>query len=311
MIFNICSPIIKTPIFASKPPLNRKLLSNDSVSFSSNIEADNADEETENERLIDINDEFKELSASKKLKSKLFYTPSLSYSSSKESNSTLINQGMGLAVGDFISGNILAMAGGMNNDFNKISLTQYIKYQLKRLEQFSLITMLPDGIQEANLIAVRRLSVALPKDKKQEILNTNIYTINPDETIEIFAGVEANQGLGYSMNKQNYYKALQTILKNPKTPSSELPIIINTEFYEKAKKAHGELTPEEVLKADEYKKAWNEYLDREEAVIQEFHNIKSPFGFVDFIHGAATKTKQNADSVIFTEPKDEMVADEN
>ena len=67
------------------------------------------------------------------------------------------------------------------------------------------------------------------------------------------------QNISGEFDLKNYITAMHTLLTNENATRDDIPMIINTEHYEKVRKEKGPLTAEEAEKAELYYKAQLEY----------------------------------------------------
>ena len=118
--------------------------------------------------------------------------------------------------------------------------------------------MLPSGIESLNLAAVKEIVNSLSQKEKNEILTDSSKLMYINDSKDILDKKRINMG-GYDVAASDYIQALSSVIKNPNVSKEQVPIIINKNFYEKAKQAHGPLTKKEEKKAKEYLKAYENY----------------------------------------------------
>lgn len=134
-----------------------------------------------------------------------------------------------------------------------------INHELIHAKQHILMACSENGINKMNYIAVKRISRKLDDKKKQAILIAyqNINEVKNDDyknkTIKIN---------NYQINYVDYITALYRILYDKSSTSNNVPIIINKDFYEKAKAANATLTPDEKDKAEAYLEAYANYPEK-------------------------------------------------
>lgn len=140
--------------------------------------------------------------------------------------------------------------------YANIKQKHIINHELVHAKQHILMACSKNGINKMNYIVVRRISKKL--DDKKKLVIYNIYQEIKDEKNDKYKDktVKINN---YKINFVDYVTALYKVLYEKDSNPDNIPIIINKEFYEKAKAVRGSITQEEEKKAQAYLEAYEKY----------------------------------------------------
>ena len=131
-----------------------------------------------------------------------------------------------------------------------------IKHELVHAQQHILMASSENGIHKMNYLCAQKASERL--SNKQKINIKNIYEEIKDNGDNKYKN-KKNTINGYELNLVNYITALYKILYDKNANPDNIPIIINEDFYEKAKLSKGSLTKGDQDKAKLYLVAYKEY----------------------------------------------------
>lgn len=140
--------------------------------------------------------------------------------------------------------------------YASIKQKHLINHELVHAKQHILMACSENGISKMNYIIVKKLANKLSDEKKLEIYNEyqKIKNTKNDE----YKGKTVKMN-GYKINLVDYVAALYKVIYEKETNPDNIPIILNKDFYEKAKSARGALTKEEEKKAEAYLEAYEQY----------------------------------------------------
>ena len=164
------------------------------------------------------------------------------------------------AEADPVSGNILLNPTLVKDAlFSKWRLDPVMNHELKHLEQYILMGISPNnGLQRLNFITVKKMVDNLKKDPEAIIQTREAHN-------EIMRGLtdEDKQKTisinGFKMPTTTFIEACYTLMYKQDAKPEDIPMVINQDFYQKAAKAHGKLSPAEIEKAEAYFQAWENY----------------------------------------------------
>jgi hypothetical protein len=159
-----------------------------------------------------------------------------------------------------VSGNILLNPTLVKDAlFSKWRLDPVMNHELKHLEQYILMGISPNnGLQRLNFITVKKMVDNLKKDPEAIIQTREAHN-------EIMRGLtdEDKQKTisinGFKMPTTTFIEACYTLMYKQDAKPEDIPMVINQDFYQKAAKAHGKLSPAEIEKAEAYFQAWENY----------------------------------------------------
>lgn len=131
-----------------------------------------------------------------------------------------------------------------------------INHELVHAKQHILMACSENGINKMNYILVKRISEKLRDKQKSAIYDTyqEIKNAKNDEYKD--KTVKINN---YQVNFKDYIAAMYKIVYEKDTNPDNVPILLNKEFYEKAKAVKGSLTQGEEKKAQAYLEAYEKY----------------------------------------------------
>ncbi len=164
------------------------------------------------------------------------------------------------AEADPVSGNILLNPVLVKDLlFSKWRLDPIMSHELKHLEQFILMGISPNnGFQRLNFITVKKMVDELKKAPEAIIEIREAHN-------EILRGLsdedkQKNMSInGFKMPTTTFVEACYTLMYKQDAKPEDIPMVINQDFYQKAAKVHGKLSPEEIEKAEAYFQAWENY----------------------------------------------------
>lgn len=134
-----------------------------------------------------------------------------------------------------------------------------IKHELIHTKQHILMACSENGLNKMNYIAVKKVANKLDKDKKTEVYDEYQQIQNSDGDKYRNKTVKINN---YEVNYVDFITALYKVIYDKETNPDNVPIIINKDFYQKAKAAKGTLTKEEEKKAQAYLEAYDKYPEK-------------------------------------------------
>lgn len=140
--------------------------------------------------------------------------------------------------------------------YAKIKQKHLINHELVHAKQHILMACSENGISKMNYIIVKKLANKLNDEKKLEIYN-EYQKIKTAKNME-YKGKTVKMN-NYKINLVDYVTALYKVIYEKETNPDNIPIILNKEFYEKAKSTRGALTKEQEKKAQAYLEAYEEY----------------------------------------------------
>lgn len=129
-----------------------------------------------------------------------------------------------------------------------------IRHELIHAKQHILMACSENGINKMNYIFAKQSSKGLSDKVKSNI----ILSYNEIKGNDKFNN-ETTKLNGYDINAVDYITAMYKVLYDKNSNPDNIPIIINKEFYEKAKASKGALTEKEEIKAQKYLEAYEKY----------------------------------------------------
>ncbi len=140
--------------------------------------------------------------------------------------------------------------------YSNIKQKHIINHELIHAQQHILMACSENGIKKMNYIIVKRLSNKFNDKQKSAILDSYQEIKNTKNDEYKKKTVTMNN---YQVNYVDYVTALYKVLYDKDVNLDNVPIIINKEFYEKAKAVKGSLTQDEEKKAQAYLEAYEKY----------------------------------------------------
>lgn len=152
----------------------------------------------------------------------------------------------------------------INANFKRKSI---IRHELIHAQQHIMMACSKNGINKMNYLCVKKISKKLSAEQKLDIQKTYDKIQGNDKyknkTVKIS---------DYEINALDYYTALYKVIYDKNANPDNIPIIINKEFYEKAKVSKGHLTEKEEIKAQKYLEAYEKYPTK-----IDFLDMQNPF----------------------------------
>lgn len=140
--------------------------------------------------------------------------------------------------------------------YSNIKQKHIINHELVHAKQHILMVCSENGINKMNYILVKKISHKLSNKQKSSIYDTyqDIRHSKDDKYIEKTLTVN-----NYQVNFVDYVTAMYKVLYEEDVNPDNVPIVLNKEFYEKAKAEKGSLTQDEEKKAQAYLEAYEKY----------------------------------------------------
>lgn len=141
----------------------------------------------------------------------------------------------------------------------KFTQTHVLNHELTHAKQHILMCNAKNGINKFNYLYVKKMVKNLDNEQSKKVIYNAYQEIKKDKSLYETVIKHDN----YSIIIGDFITAIYKVIYERETNPNNIPIIINKEFYEKAKATRGQLTDEEEKKAQTYFEAYDRYSPRQ------------------------------------------------